>query len=118
MPRTVESHRRYLFAICACRPTQPFRGKQISLHVKKNPGHDMSAKFRVCLADLDLLPASAGTKEIAAFSTKHASCPGGQVSSRKSREFFAGMQVTEYLAARQQRHASMPTVDLDSDSDE
>ena len=74
----------------------------------------MSAKFRVCLADLDLLSASAGTKEIDAFNAKHASCPGGQVSSRKSREFFAGMQVSEYLAARNQRQAH----ELDTDSEE
>ena len=116
MTRPSDIQRRYLFAFCHCRPSQPFRGKQIKAHAKQYKDHQISKRVRVCLADLEYLSDKAGEAEIEAFHLKHASCPGGQVSSRKSREFFASLEVQAYFQARQHRHA-IESKELDSEDD-
>ena len=113
MPTSSASQRRYLFAVCSCRPSLPFRGKQISAHQKQNPEHSISKRLRVCLADLQILHDNATEDEVAAFKDKHASCPGGQVSSRKSKEFFASVEVSDYFRARQERQNELAPFDDD-----
>ena len=93
-------HCRFQILFCQCRPSLPFRGKQIPTHRKKCSSPRLG-EYRICLQHLAVLKAPFDNDELERFYSKHEECGSDKVTSPRAKQFFASMFASEYVKERE-----------------
>ena len=93
-------HCRFQILFCECRPSLPYRGKQIPTH-KRKCASPRIGEYRICLKDLCVLKAPFDNAELEQFYATHADCSSGKVTSPRAKQFFASLFASEYVKERE-----------------
>ena len=107
---------RFHIYFCNCR-AKPYRGKQYTTHRSKNADHNLLQMVVACLNDL-CVAKSMRTEDLTEFYETHRDCQTRNLSSERSREFFATIATETYARRRETVAVEGNEVEEDDDEEE